>query len=345
MARILLTAFIADIRNSVAGTTFSKGRYGNYVKSKGVPVKQNTSFQNAWRNTQSYISRSWKLLTESERTTWVTNAGNFPQIDKFGITFYLSGFSLYQQLNLNLAIIDGTPLVNCPGAEAVNPAEITLVSISWLAANARYYIWFEWTAGANPTREQQVFYCTQPGSPGQMAIGKTTYFVQSDTAESEETSVTDSFFEFFGAPAAGTKTFFSVKRINEFTGQAGVTDTQVIVFPPQIGEQLENPSGFNDGTATFYLTSYFVGGSAIVPVGYLIRYAYNYNFPGPVDPTIQSYTDTGIQSEPFTFTEEVEIPAPVPITIGQYACFRFQLLEALDSGTVVQTLYIIFQTT
>lgn len=339
MARILLTAFIADIRNSVAGTTFSKGRYGNYVKSKGVPVKQNTSYQNAWRNTQSYISRSWKLLTEAERTTWVTNAGNFPQIDKFGITFYLSGFSLYQQLNLNLALIDGTPLLDAPGAEAVNPAGITMLACSWLAANEMYYIWFEWELGANPEREKQVFYCTQPGSAGQMAVGKTTYFIEADQAEEGATSITTFFNEFFGTPAAGQKTFFSIKRINEFTGQAGVTDTQVLIFPEKVAPVMTDFSIIWENTVGFYTSVAFNNYDYIVPVGYLVKIYY---YPSTTVPTEQPTYPGGeffFQIGQLTEIADYFTPSAESVIPPLYQWFRADLYEALNSGTYNSSIY------
>ena len=42
MAKILTTAIVADIRNKLNGSVFSKNRYGAYVRTKVTPVNPQT---------------------------------------------------------------------------------------------------------------------------------------------------------------------------------------------------------------------------------------------------------------------------------------------------------------
>ena len=58
MAKILMTAIVADIRNKLNGSVFSKNRYGAYVRTKVTPVNPQSTAQ---QNTRNNLSLSHKL--------------------------------------------------------------------------------------------------------------------------------------------------------------------------------------------------------------------------------------------------------------------------------------------
>lgn len=129
MAKILFTAFLADARNKVAGTVFSKNRYGAYTRTKVTPVNPNTPAQAAVRGRLAARATAWRGLTEAQRQTWIDAAPSFPFTDIFGASKILSGQALYNKLNLQLA---------AAGQAAIDeaPAPVALPSLVSLAVNA-----------------------------------------------------------------------------------------------------------------------------------------------------------------------------------------------------------------
>lgn len=231
MTKILLSAIVTDMRNSTAGTTFTKNRYGNVMKKKQTPVKQTTEFQNYWRQGQAGIAQRWRTLSDSDRQTWIDGSSNFPYQDSFGNTVFLSGFSLYQKLNLNLRIINENPIDTCPAADSTPTFQDFFVLADWDAVNDRYEITVGNSSEQSTVDFKCVIYATQPASQGKMTAGKTNYFVQNWEAATEGTDISQNFKQFFGNPAVGQKSFFQIFMISKLTGQRSVSLTTSLIFP------------------------------------------------------------------------------------------------------------------
>src|SRR5437867_2761155 len=114
MAKLLFTAVVADMRNKLNGTVFSKNRYGAYARTKVTPVNPQSTAQQNQRNTLSTNSAAWRGLTEAQRQSWIDGAINFPTTDIFGNSKILSGQALYVKFNNNLASIGVAPIDTAP---------------------------------------------------------------------------------------------------------------------------------------------------------------------------------------------------------------------------------------
>lgn len=85
-----------DIRGSIGGKVYSKNRYGNYIRSRIVPVNPSSSRQQAARNAFSNAAVYWsQTLTAAERTAWNDYAAAVPVLNKLGQQVYLSGFCMF----------------------------------------------------------------------------------------------------------------------------------------------------------------------------------------------------------------------------------------------------------
>src|SRR5574337_1436553 len=123
MAKILTTAIVADIRNKLNGSVFSKNRYGSYVRTKVTPVNPQTAFQVGIRSVLTSQSQAWRGLTDAQRQSWIDAAVNFPVTDIFGNIKHLSGSALFVKLN--------TVLYNAGFATlTVAPSPVALAAIS-----------------------------------------------------------------------------------------------------------------------------------------------------------------------------------------------------------------------
>ena len=128
MAKILTTAIVADIRNKLNGSVFSKNRYGSYVRTKVTPVNPQSTAQMAVRSNLSALSASWRALTEAQRKGWIDSAVNFPTTDIFGNSKILSGNALYVGLNTNLISVGASGIDDAPAPQGFPPLTIDIVT-------------------------------------------------------------------------------------------------------------------------------------------------------------------------------------------------------------------------
>lgn len=105
MAKILFTAIIADIRKSLAGTTFARNRAGAYMRTKTTPVNPQTPFQENRRLILANLTSAWRTLEQEQREAWNAAVVDKPQPDGFGGTFFLTGHQLFMSVNMNLATV------------------------------------------------------------------------------------------------------------------------------------------------------------------------------------------------------------------------------------------------
>lgn len=100
---------------SVGGQTFSRNRYGPYVRTKAMPVNPNTAFQQAVRTIMAGLMTAWRdTLTDEQRAAWTTYAENTPVPGKFGESTILTGNAMYARCNVprlqaGLARVDPGP--------------------------------------------------------------------------------------------------------------------------------------------------------------------------------------------------------------------------------------------
>jgi hypothetical protein len=115
MALIKPGAGVAQISGSIAGTTFSRNRYGAYARNRSIPVNPNTSAQQKVRSTVSLLSNMWsQTLTAAQRAAWKTYADNVEVLNRLGDSVNLTGFNMYVRSNTALVYNDFDPVDDAP---------------------------------------------------------------------------------------------------------------------------------------------------------------------------------------------------------------------------------------
>lgn len=219
MAKLLFTAVVADMRNKLNGTVFSKNRYGAYARTKVTPVNPQTTAQQAARNRLATNSQAWRGLTEIQRDSWTGAAPQFPMRDIFGNSKILSGSALYVKLNNNLNVIGLPPIATSPSPTEI-PA-LVLTSLSSTAAVPSLSMVF----GDSPVPAdfEMVVEATPPVGAG-ISFVKNKYRIVSTQAAATATPVNllSDYSAIFGNPVAGQKIFVRAKLVSTITGQAGI---------------------------------------------------------------------------------------------------------------------------
>jgi len=117
MALVKFGGGVVQMSGSIAGDTFARNRYGNYVRSRTKPVNPNTSAQNQIRTIFSDLTTRWaQTLTANQRAAWNLYGSNVNMKNRLGETVNLTGFNHYLRSNTyriygDRPIVDDGPVV------------------------------------------------------------------------------------------------------------------------------------------------------------------------------------------------------------------------------------------
>lgn len=227
MAKVLFTAVVADMRNKLNGTVFSKNRYGAYTRTKVTPVNPQTSFQQQERQNFGNTSASWRGLTQAQRNAWTNQAQFFPVIDIFGNSKVLSGQAFYTSVNRNLYVA-GQATISAPPSPGAIPA--------WFIASVVADISSGFTITVNTATVPAGFTCmvavTDQLTPG-IGFAKNRFRILGDfTSTASVITISTEYAARFGTLVAGNKIFVRVYLISNTTGQASTpSEASTIVIP------------------------------------------------------------------------------------------------------------------
>lgn len=99
---------IVQMSGSIAGNTFARNRYGNYVRARTVPVNPSSSRQVKVRAIVAVLTERWnETLTAVQRTAWGTYAAAVVMKNKLGESIKLSGFNHYIRSNCGYVDLGG----------------------------------------------------------------------------------------------------------------------------------------------------------------------------------------------------------------------------------------------
>ncbi len=117
MALVKFGGGVVGMSGSIAGNTYARNRYGNYVRARTKPVNPRTALQTAVRASMALITARWSAtLTANQRTAWNLYASNVAMTNRLGESINLTGFNHYIRSNMirsqvAFAIIDDGPTV------------------------------------------------------------------------------------------------------------------------------------------------------------------------------------------------------------------------------------------
>jgi hypothetical protein len=153
MAKVKYGAVISDSRGSVEGITFSRNRFGGFVRKRQVPRLQQTRYTQPVRSAIATLARRWfGVLTQLQRNGWIALAAANPVTDVFGNLHTLTGEQFYIRVNqirrqAGLGFVDSAPAdqvvtgLDTLSVSATAPATLSIsFTSSPLAAGHRLYL-------------------------------------------------------------------------------------------------------------------------------------------------------------------------------------------------------------
>jgi len=120
---------------SLAGTTSSRNRYGQYRRTRATPVNPNTSAQASARARLSTNAAAWRALTDLQRAGWESLGAEMSRTDSLGSTYTLNGFGAYCSVNANNlaagnAAVSAAPSLITPSAPLTAVITLTAAAFS-----------------------------------------------------------------------------------------------------------------------------------------------------------------------------------------------------------------------
>ncbi len=115
---------VSQASGSIGGSTFSRNRYGMYIRSRSVPVNPNTERQNLVKTAMGTVTQAWiNNITPVQRTGWSNYAAAIALVNTLGDTYKITGFNWFVATNINRIAAGMTPVLAPPAELNRNSAD------------------------------------------------------------------------------------------------------------------------------------------------------------------------------------------------------------------------------
>jgi hypothetical protein len=163
MALVKLGGGITGMSGSIAGNTFARNRFGNYVRSRTKPVNPRSTGQVGIRSIISYLAEAWhNVLDADKRTAWETYAAAISMKNRLGEVISLTGFNHFIRSN-SVILQHGNVMIDDGPAELSLPAKDPTFAIVAYADTQKIHITYDntlpWAGQPNAFME---FYMGRP---------------------------------------------------------------------------------------------------------------------------------------------------------------------------------------
>ncbi len=128
MAKFTPGPAVAAVSGSVGGTTFSRNRYGAYMRFRAIPTVSVTSYALTAKARLATASQAWQSITGDQRLAWNQWARTNPIVGSLGFPQILTGHAAYVGNHTRALVYGGTPLTEPPVSQA--PAPLQTLSLT-----------------------------------------------------------------------------------------------------------------------------------------------------------------------------------------------------------------------
>ncbi len=143
MALVKFGGGIVKMSGSLAGNTFARNRFGDYVRSWKKPTNPNTARQQKIRAGLAMLTTRWAaILTACQRLLWNAYAAAVAMNNRLGETMHLSGMNHYVRSNMWRVDL-GQTMVDDGPANHTLPEEDPSISVTASEATQQVTITFD----------------------------------------------------------------------------------------------------------------------------------------------------------------------------------------------------------
>lgn len=213
MALIKTASIISDIRGKIQGTVFQRSAGGLTVRSQTTPINKNSNRQNKTRNFINILQQQWRLLSPTERQTWLQFTNFNPIQQKRNSELFINGQQAFIKLNL-YRLEYGFAIITTP---QFSKCEITPVDVTIQLAGPNLFIKVD--RELQSSFEFLIFFITVNLVPTINNPGSRFKLIKFTTTDSDTFNINNEYITIFGAlPVSGSKVFFKFTNADKNSG-------------------------------------------------------------------------------------------------------------------------------
>ena len=207
---------------SYQGITSSRNRYGQYVRTRAIPVNPNSSFQGTVRARLAANAADWRELTDQQREGWASLGEMMTRSDSLGQSYTPSGFQAFVSVNNNLLAAGEAVLTDAPAL--TTPTGLVSVTITLTAAAFS----IAYTATPLGASERLFVYASPQRSDGRSFEGDRRLIQVGAAAGASPLAVLAAYEARLGDLVVGNKVFVTL-RVHKGGFQSGPFVTSAVV--------------------------------------------------------------------------------------------------------------------
>ena len=190
------------------GITASRNRFGQYVRTRAIPVNPSSAAQGLVRARMSSNSAGWRTLTDAQRAGWADLGLSIVRSDSLGQSYSLQGNQAYASVNNNrlltgLAVVADAPSIVTP----VNVVTVTVTTTGGTLSIA-------YTVTPVPAATYLAIFASPQRSAGRAFEGDFRFLQVTTAAAASPVNALAAYTAKFGVPVLGNKIFFSLVSIS-----------------------------------------------------------------------------------------------------------------------------------
>ena len=188
---------------SYQGITSSRNRFGQYVRTRAIPVQPRTAAQIAQRTRQTVNSAAWRALTGAQKAGWADLGLSMTRSDSLGQTYSLNGFQAYCSVNGVLATMGSALITDAP----VLSTPVGLLTMTLTLSSVAFSVAYTTTPLAAATK--LIIRCSPQRSAGRSFEADYRVISVTAAAAASPANILTSYTTKFGVPVTGNKVFVS----------------------------------------------------------------------------------------------------------------------------------------
>jgi hypothetical protein len=191
---------------SLAGQTSSHNRYGQYRRTRSIPVNPSTAFQQTVRSRMQLNSAAYRNLTAEQRNGWIALGASMTRTDSLGQVYTLTGAQAHASINNTRLAAGDAVVTDAPGLTTPDPITLGTVTLTALVHTIAY------TPTPLAAGERLFVFTSQQRSAGRSFENDIRLVHVSAAAAASPADIETAFNARFGVPVVGNRVFYSVSR-------------------------------------------------------------------------------------------------------------------------------------
>lgn len=189
---------------SMAGTTSSRNRFGQYRRTRAIPVNPSTSAQLVQRARMSTNASAWRELTDGQRAGWLSLGLQMVRTDALGQSYDLNGFLAYCSVNNNRLNAGDSIVADAPAL--VTPPQLLSATITLGVATFS----IAYTTTPLGTGQRLFVFASPQMSAGRKFAADYRLIQVSAAAAASPIDILSNYTSRLGSPVSGNRIFLSL---------------------------------------------------------------------------------------------------------------------------------------